>query len=284
MTENTIKTVKVRNIIEECKDVKTLVFNMKIRKSEKYITPKPGQFVMVWIPGIDEVPMSLSGCDSNGNWSITVKNVGECTNAMHNLNIGDYIGIRGPLGNHFKLKNHNLKEIFLIGGGIGMAPLKYLSTQLTQMNIKHRIIEGVKNEDDIMFNNYFQEAIRNHSEIHYCTDDGSYGIKGVASDVFKELISKSNKKKLSNLVVYSCGPEVMLFKLFQICQEQKIEFYASLERIMRCGCGLCGLCALDPLGLLVCKDGPIFNSKQLEKIKDFGKYQRDFTGKKILVN
>jgi dihydroorotate dehydrogenase electron transfer subunit len=75
----------------------------------------------------------------------------------------------------------------------------------------------------------------------------------------------------------------MLFKLFQTCIKHNIEFYASLERIMRCGCGICGLCALDPLGLLVCKDGPIFSSKQLEKIEDFGKYIRDFTGKKMNI-
>ena len=281
MTENTIKTVKVQKIINDCKDVKTLVFNMKISMNENYIIPKPGQFVMVWVPGIDEVPMSLSGCDNDGNWSITVKNVGDCTNAMYNLNIGDYIGVRGPLGNHFKLINQSSKEIFLIGGGIGIAPLKFLSNQLTEMNRKHTIIEGVKIENDLMFKDYFQEAIINNSEVHYCTDDGSYGIKGVASDIFKEMLNKFNKKDLSNLIVYSCGPEIMLYKLFQICQEHKIEFYASLERIMRCGCGLCGLCALDPLGLLVCKDGPIFNSETLKKIQDFGKYQRDFTGKKI---
>jgi dihydroorotate dehydrogenase electron transfer subunit len=75
----------------------------------------------------------------------------------------------------------------------------------------------------------------------------------------------------------------MLYKLFQICVKHDIEFFASLERIMRCGCGLCGLCALDPLGLLVCKDGPIFSSIQLVKIEDFGKYTRDFTGKKINI-
>lgn len=284
MTENTIKTVKVQKIIDECKDVKTLVFNMKIGKSEKYITPKPGQFVMVWVPGIDEVPMSLSGCDNNGNWAITVKNVGECTNAMYNLNIGDYIGVRGPMGNHFEIINNSSQKIFLIGGGIGMAPLKFFSSQLNKMKLKHSIIEGVKNENDVMFQDYFQESIKNYSEIHYCTDDGSYGNKGLVSDFFKEMLDKTKKTDLSNIVIYSCGPETLLFKLFQICQEYKIQFYASLERIMRCGCGLCGLCALDPLGLLVCKDGPIFNSKQLEKVKDFGKYQRDFTGKKILVN
>ena len=75
----------------------------------------------------------------------------------------------------------------------------------------------------------------------------------------------------------------MKYKIFQICQEYDIEFYASLERIMRCGCGLCGLCALDPLGLLVCKDGPIFDKDSLKQIEDFGKYKRDFTGKKVKI-
>ena len=284
MTENTINTVKIKNIIDECKDVKTLVFNMKSRKNKNSIIPKPGQFVMVWVPGIDEVPMSLSGCDNDGNWSITIKNVGECTNAMYNLKIGDFIGVRGPLGNHFKYTNQTSKKFFLIGGGIGMAPLKFLSNELTKMNIKHTIIEGVKIKDEVMFKDFLQEPTSKYCEVHYCTDDGSYGIKGIPSDIFKEMINKYNEKNLSNLVVYSCGPEIMLYKLFQICQEFKIEYFASLERIMRCGCGLCGLCTLDPLGLLVCKDGPIFNSATLKEIQDFGKYQRDFTGKKISID
>lgn len=281
MTENTIRTVKVQNIIDECKDVKTLVFNMKISLNENYIIPKPGQFVMVWVPGIDEVPMSLSGCDNDGNWSITVKNVGECTNAMYNLKIGDFIGVRGPLGNHFKFPNESFKNIFLIGGAIGMAPLKFFSNELTKRNINHTIIEGAKIDNDLMYKDYFKESTAIFSEVHYCTDDGSYGIKGFTPEVFKEIINKNNTRDLSDLVVYSCGPEIMLYKLFKICQEYNIEFYASLERIMRCGCGLCGLCALDPLGLLVCKDGPIFNLETLKKIQDFGMYKRDFAGKKI---
>jgi len=283
LTENTIKTVKVQKIIVECKNVKTLIFNMKLNKNENYIVPKPGQFVMVWVPGIDEIPMSLSGCDTNGNWYITVKNVGECTNAMFNLNVGDYIGVRGPLGNHFKIPNETNKKIFLIGGGIGMAPLKFLSTDLTNRKIRNRIIEGAKIKDDLIFMDYFQESAKNYSEAHYCTDDGSYGTKGVASDIFKEMVKVLSNKDFSNLIVYSCGPELMLSKLYQICQDYSIEFYASLERIMRCGCGICGLCALDPIGLLVCKDGPIFDSETLKEIQDFGKYQRDFTGKKTVI-
>jgi dihydroorotate dehydrogenase electron transfer subunit len=212
LTENTIKTVKIQEIIDECKDVKTLIFNMKTNNKENYIIPEPGQFVMVWVPGIDEIPMSLSGCDNNGHWSITVKNVGECTNAMFDLNVGDYIGIRGPLGNHFKLIKESSKDIFLIGGGIGMAPMKFLSKQLIKMNTKHTIIEGAKIEEDIMFKDFFQESSTNHSEVHYCTDDGSYGIKGFASDVFKKILNKFNRKDLSNNEVWVWIMWVMRFR------------------------------------------------------------------------
>ncbi len=283
MTENTIETVRVQKIIDECKDVKTFYFNMKKNNNQNYIKPKPGQFAMIWVPGVDEIPMSISGCDNNGNWAITVKNVGECTDAICKLNIGDYIGVRGPLGNHFKLPNDNSKEIFLIGGGIGMAPLKFLSIELNNRKKRYKIIEGAKITDELMFMDYFQESKPNHTEVHYCTDDGSYGIRGNTSDVFKEMLKEFNDKQSSTIIVYTCGPEIMMYKLFQICHKYGIEFYASLERIMRCGCGLCGLCTLDPIGVLVCTDGPIFNSEMLKKIQDFGKFQRDFTGKKINI-
>jgi dihydroorotate dehydrogenase electron transfer subunit len=79
LTNYVIKTVKINRIINDCEGVKTLFFNFKKVDNINYNKPKPGQFVMVWVPGIDEVPMSISGCDEIGNWSITVKNVGECT-------------------------------------------------------------------------------------------------------------------------------------------------------------------------------------------------------------
>ena len=275
-----IRTVKVERIINECDGVKTFFFKLKIENNDS-IAPKPGQFVMVWVPGVDEIPMSISGCDDNGNCAITVKGVGECTNALQNLNIGDYIGVRGPLGNHFQIPTNKSKKLLLIGGGIGMAPLKWLSSELIRMNYNFIVIEGAKINKELIFIDNFKLYNQDFSEFHFCTDDGSYGVKGIASDVFEDLIKNYSKEELSNLIVYSCGPEIMLYRLFQICEKYSIEFYASLERIMRCGCGLCGLCILDPLGLLVCKDGPIFSLETLKKIKDFGKHQRDFTGKKI---
>ena len=278
MSENTIKTIKISRIINECKNVKTIIFH-----NSTELQPNPGQFVMVWVPGVDEIPMSISACDEVNDWAITVKNVGECTQALHDLKINDLIGIRGPLGNFFDKPVNKNKNIFLIGGGIGMAPLRFLAYELNKSNHDFKIIQGAKVESDLLFMDELHEYDHRNSEFHFCTDDGSYGEKGVTTDIFQKLIKDYTLEQLKNTIVYSCGPEIMLFKLFQICVKHDIEFYASLERIMRCGCGICGLCALDPLGLLVCKDGPVFNSKQLEKIEDFGKYIRDFTGKKMNI-
>ena len=81
--------------------------------------------------------------------------------------------------------------------------------------------------------------------------------------------------------IYTCGPELMMNEILKACQEHGIALEASLERMMRCGNGLCGLCSMDPEGLLVCKDGPIFTGEQLGRNTEFGKYARDFTGYKI---
>lgn len=278
MTRNIIETVRIKSIIDECEGTKTFVF-----KRKESSAPKPGQFVMVWVPGVDEIPMSISSYKSNGEWAITVKDVGDCTNSIHQLKVGDYIGVRGPLGNFFKMPQKTNKHIFLIGGGIGMAPLRFLATELVKLGFNFKLIEGAKEQNEILFINEFHEYHDEDLEFHYCTDDGSFGDKGFATDLFENLIKNLDIEVVKNSVVYTCGPEVMMYKILQICVEKRIEMYASLERIMRCGCGLCGLCVLDPLGLLVCKDGPVFNSDNLVEIKDFGKFKRDFSGKRISV-
>ena len=276
LTENTIQTLRVSKIINDCIGVKTLIF-----KKPTELKPKPGQFAMIWVPGVDEVPMSISACDKASNWAITVKNVGECTQSLHKLTINDYIGVRGPLGNYFKLPTDRNKNIFLVGGVIGMAPLRFFAHDLNKSGYHFKIIQGAKEESDLLYLDEFYDYDRESSEFYFCTDDGSYGEKGFASDLFEKLIKDYTPEQFKNTVVYSCGPEIMMYKLLQKCEKHNIEFYACLERIMRCGCGLCGLCILDPLGLLACKDGPIFSSEELKKIEDFGKYKRDFTGRKI---
>ncbi|MBD3254546.1 MAG: dihydroorotate dehydrogenase electron transfer subunit [Candidatus Lokiarchaeota archaeon] len=283
MSKNIIKTVKIKKIVEECTNIKSYIFNLEVNEPQhennNTLIPLPGQFAMIWVPGIDEIPMSISDYNENGDWTITVKAVGECTNALQEMKVGDYIGVRGPLGNSFQLPGEDSKDIYLIGGGIGMAPLKFLASSL-QKNYEFTVVYGAKSSNNFGYGKDFQTYKNNGLQVVYCTDDGSYGSKGFAPDTFKQLIEINNSEHLSNSIAYACGPEKMLYKLFKICESYNIQLQVSLERMMRCGCGLCGLCALDPIGLLVCKDGPIFNSEQLRKISDFGKYTRDFSGRK----
>jgi len=254
-----VKTVKITKIVDECHEVKTICHGVKtiIFKIQSLIKPKPGQFLMIWLPGVDEVPMSISSYNDNDEWAVTVQNVGECTSLIHQLKIGDYIGVRGPLG------------------------LKFLASELIREKHNFKLIIGAKLKNQLVFKNLMNIQDQEGFEVHFCTDDGSYGIKAFTTEIFESLIKNMSREELQNTVVFTCGPEIMMHKLLHICLENKIELQASLERIMRCGCGLCGLCVIDPLGLLVCNDGPIFTSAVLEKMEDFGKYKRDFSGRKI---
>jgi dihydroorotate dehydrogenase electron transfer subunit len=94
MFKNKIKTIKIIDIKEECKDVKTFTLDTTSFPVNSIETPKPGQFVMIWVPGEDEIPMSISGIDDQGNWQITVKKVGECTERLFNQDEDIFLGVR----------------------------------------------------------------------------------------------------------------------------------------------------------------------------------------------
>lgn len=285
---NKPRTVRISEIIQESNEVKTINFNIKSILEDRlieYQEPTPGQFLMVWVPGVDEIPMSLSGFNENGNWSITVKNIGECTDALFNLKKGALIGIRGPFGQGFQIPQSSSSEQLniVIGGGIGMAPLIPLITSLLKSNIETIVIEGVKCDEELIYKDYLNTKLVENKSFFLSTDDGSCGYKGFATELFSSIVEKNRKngKKISQ--VFSCGPEIMLFELLRVCKKENIPYQASLERIMRCGFGMCGLCVLDPVGLRVCKEGPVFDSQTLSSCTDFGKFSRDFSGKKFPI-
>ncbi|MBW2983987.1 dihydroorotate dehydrogenase electron transfer subunit, partial [Candidatus Woesearchaeota archaeon] len=107
-----------------------------------------------------------------------------------------------------------------------------------------------------------------------CTDDGCVGFKGFTSDLLEQFLKKKKYK-----IVYTCGPEIMIKKVFDICEKHKINCEASLERFMKCGFGVCGNCAIDDQ--MVCKDGPVFDSVKLRKLTELGKFARLMSGKKV---
>ncbi len=230
-----------------------------------------GQFLMVWIPGVDEIPMSVSSWDPPIA-GITVKIVGDATEKLAKFGKGDLIGIRGPFGNHFIQEGENA---LVIGGGVGIAPLRPLVYGLLEQMKDVSLVVGARTAAELIL--YDFENIKNDRfHLHISTDDGTAGQKGFATDIAKRLIEKQSFDK-----VYTCGPEIMMVRLHQIARQQGINFEASLERYMKCGCGICGTCGIDPCGELVCIDGPVFSGEQLDKMSDFGLSYRDSTGQKI---
>lgn len=265
---NRMRTVELSEVkIENCA-VKTLAFNDKLcGKAE------PGQFVMVWIPGVDEIPISLSGISSTGRTLITVHGVGDASNALNKKQKGEIIGVRGPFGKGFVPSKGN---VMIIGGGTGIGPLMPLTEKLVKIADKVTVMSGVKSQENLLFLDRIDKICSCvTSETVYTTEDGSYELAGLITDQAKH---KLKEEKFD--MIYTCGPEPMMYKLFILAELHNVPLQASLERIMRCSIGLCGSCQIGKLR--VCKDGPVLNSEQLRSVKEeFGKFRLDETGKRI---
>lgn len=162
----------------------------------------------------------------------------------------------------------------MVGGGTGIAPLLFLAKQLTSKVKKLVFVIGAKNKKELLFIDKL-ENVCSKSNVIATTEDGSYGIKCLATTPLETLLSKERFDK-----IYTCGPEQMMRKVFDLAEEHKISLEASLERLMRCAMGLCGSCIIGKYR--VCRDGPIFKAIQLREVKsEFGISKRDFNGRKI---
>jgi dihydroorotate dehydrogenase electron transfer subunit len=268
-------TTVIKAIVQETPQIKTIYVSFIIQGINPIIAP--GQFIIVWIPGIDEIPMAVSYVLDNGDIGFTVKNVGEATHALHKMKIGDIIGIRGPYGNGYQLKEG---YSIIIGGGIGM-----LIQLAVQKNPQHLlVIIGAKSASELLYLEELQEILKS-SQLIICTDDGSQGNIGFVTEILGNNIIQVKEQAGANAItIYACGPEIMLKNLLNICNTHHLELEASLERYMRCGFGLCGLCVVDPLGIKICQNGPVLNSAVLNELEDFGKYHRDITGEKFRID
>jgi len=260
MTERFMVTqtsVRIDSRTEEAEGVVTLRFDWSAPAS-------PGQFIMVWMPGVDEKPMSLSYLgDRKG---ITVKNIGAATKALTSLQVGDKIIVRGPYGRGYHVPKG---KILVVGGGTGMASLLPAMARIPAAAVDTAI--GARNEKELLFE---ERAKRTSSNVRVSTDDGSKGFHGNAVQLAKEMMSSTKYD-----MVLGCGPEKMLFFLHKLCLENAIPCQMSLERYMKCGGGLCGSCAID--GKRVCREGPVFTGDELREMKEFGRQRRDECGGRL---
>ncbi len=228
--------------------------NVTLHLSDK-IEFLPGQFLMVWLPGINEKPFSIAGHDKDG-LLITVRKRGSFSGRLVDLKVGDRVGIRGPYGRPFD----QVENCCLVAGGIGFACLAPIAERYPQAPILY----GEANALSRIYQSRFPDSV-------FYTDDGSAGTKGFPTDGLEDTI-----KRCGCAMVYACGPEQMLMKTIKICKSLGVGCQVSIERYMKCGNGVCGQCACGPVR--ACVEGTVFYDHELLKNSDFGRRKLDSSG------
>lgn len=167
-------------------------------------------------------------------------------------------------------------NILIVGGGTGLIPLTFLGEQLANLDVKITFLTGAKTKNELMFLDRIESFIQKaHERMVVTTDDGSYGTKGIVTQPAEDLLKKEKFD-----MVYACGPEPMMHKMFLLAETYDVPFEVSLERLMRCAIGICGSCVLG--GFRVCVDGPVFTREQLRQVKEeFGRFRLDFDGRRV---
>ena len=260
------KTYPIQAVKQETADVQTFTFNVSLGA-------KPGQFVMVWLPGVDEVPMSVA-YDDGKQLRITFFAVSDMTKQLAQCKEGDLVGLRGPFGTHYEWEPG--QHLALVAGGYGAAPMYFVAKTAGADDCTMDVFVGARSKEHLLYIDELSSI--DGCTLHVATDDGSEGFKGYNVTQMQEVLSSGEMEKPDQ--VFACGPEMMIKSLSSFCAEEKIPSQFSLERYMKCGYGLCGNCVVDPLGIRLCKDGPVVKNETCLKITEFGKYHRDHLGKK----
>lgn len=247
-------------------EVKPGYFLMEIKAPLVARHAKPGQFLTIRCSNATSPllrrPFGFHRINNSG-FKILYEVVGEGTRLLSDKKVGDEIDVFGPLGNGFTVPA-KLKDIIIVAGGIGVAPLLALAEKIVNspQSIAHRkplVLLGARTKNDVLCAAEFKKL---GCKVKVATDDGSYGFKGMVTDLLKDLLLTMDCR-LSTL--YACGPEAMLERIAVIAAKRKIESYALLEENIACGVGACLGCAIETTSgyKMVCKDGPVFKLDEI---------------------
>lgn len=258
-------TYRIVSVKRETEHVTSFTFSVSFGS-------KPGQFVMLWLPGVDEIPMSVA-LDDGTKLQVTFFAVGDMTKKLAELKKGDLVGLRGPFGTHYTWEKK--QKLALVAGGYGVAPMYFAAKEAAKDGCSMEVFIGARSKEHLLYEKEFAKLPK--TTLHIATDDGSQGFKGHNVGLLEqELRAKSQKPH----AIFACGPERMLVAVCDLAFRTKIPAQLSLERYMKCGYGLCGNCVADPLGIRLCTDGPVVSGDLARKIAEFGEYHRDHLGKK----
>jgi sulfite reductase subunit B len=261
------KKVTITKIIDETPTIKTFVF-----KPQDNFSFQTGQFIELTYPGIGEAPFTPSS-DPNRNdeFEVTIMKVGRVTGLFHQAKPGDILGMRGPYGNGYPLDGFKNRELLIVGGGVGLAPLRSLIYALYhRINDFKKIIicYGARSPQDIVYK-YLMEEFKKPKKVEFrlTVDRGDAEWKGNVGIVTTILDNLSLDIKEAIGIV--CGPPIMMrFVALKLLESKFLteNIYLSMEKNMSCGLGKCGHCRLGKY--YICKDGPVFRFKDIKEMWD----------------
>ncbi len=255
------KTAIIRKIQPQASEIK--LFTLEFKNQKDRLEFIPGQFIEIGIPNFGEAPFAVCSRPGDIEWQICVRQAGSLTTKLHTLKVGDMVTLRGPYGNGFpQIKDKNL---LLIGGGLGLIPLRPLILASGEKNQKIQVFYGARHTKDLIFKNEYK--LWEKSVDLYLTLDkecpGWKGHIGLITTLFDDT------KIIENAVAILCGPPVMYKFVLEKLKEANFadsDIFLSLERRMHCGIGVCQHCTIG--SKYVCKDGPIFRYDEIKNLPE----------------
>jgi NAD(P)H-flavin reductase len=259
---------KIEHIVEETHNIKTFTV-----RPEQPIPFKAGQFMELTVPGLGEAPFTPSSSPAvSDHMEITIVRVGKVTERLHSLSPGADVGIRGPLGQPYPLDDFHGREVLIVGGGVGLAPLRALLFALfEEMDRYKKIIVryGARTPSDLVYRDALSEAWDKGDalDLMVTVDKGDESWTGHEGVVTTILEGDKLTSDVTNGVAVVCGPPIMMrFATLSLLESgyARKNIYLSMEKNMSCGVGKCGHCRLGPY--YACKDGPVFSYDKIESL------------------
>jgi len=251
-------------VVEEVSKETPDTFTLKLKPEEgsHHAGFRPGQFSMLWVFGVGELPISISGDPGNSDQLVyTVRSVGQATNALVTRSAGEDVGVRGPFGTGWPLDAARGRDVIVVAGGIGLAPLRPVIYEV----LNHRedygrlvVLYGARSPRDLLYRKQLAAWARHRdTQVLVTVDYGGlswHGHVGVVTSLFKYA-----RLKPSRSLAMVCGPEIMMRFVTRELESLGLtrnDIYLSMERNMKCAVGFCGHCQYGPH--FICKDGPVF--------------------------
>ena len=259
----------VRSVVKETYDTFTLAVEPENGGDTRF---QPGQFSMLWVFGVGELPISISGNPREKEHLVyTIRSVGQATHALVSQQVGNTIGIRGPYGTAWPIEAARGRDLIIVAGGIGLAPLRPVIYEV----LNHRedygrlvLLYGARSPRDLLYRKELASwAKQRDTQVLVTVDYGGLswrGHVGVVTTLFKFA-----RLQPSQSVAMLCGPEIMMRFVLRDLDGLGLareNVYLSMERNMKCGMGWCGHCQYGEH--FICKDGPVFRSDRIRPLLD----------------